>query len=1053
MIDNILSDPTNNKLRKIKVSNPAFWKRAGQWNGCIDFLLSCGFRSVGVKNGVPSHLKHEGQGELLICGREELVRFAVENLGLQNNFHPVCPLKTECCEGEINAASKCNSIEAPSLPVESTRKDLDQDALKETLSIEKSRHHADSVSNDSLSTRATKTKSITKSCSASSKSIKCSLVSLEVSTLVDHDVDSETAVAEVPEIKSLTTHFDDRMGDIDFDTTMKEPIQPNNILRDAKTGVPGSITEKNEYLSLDCAGLECSTKTDATNSHVCKSNDEAVTEEDINGSIPTMRSKDKATAPELPQSLIEETSDLHSAFSENKRNHKPDSNAIGFSADHHIKIPLTHAQVTTQEEPSVAVPDDMADLLKEIENELDGYSNTDLPIRAKEINTDLAPLNEAKDTIFSHSSAETKLDTDDNTKPSVKTKNTLNNGDDSDHDSCHDLDSPILKPEITPLKLDRSDEIIVPVDTKIMSHDNGQDVMTTSLAEKVNADSELDYQRIITGFYLTDSDQMPQMNTDDRKEDTSSDSTGNSKSTNVVIEKNKINPPTHKLPTPEISTELKPNEKQPLSDDSETVLSIHNVPLVDQFTNKQVEQLSIDDSAMEHEVSTSSSVTANAIAKSTSNDNRIYQSSVRDIPLPECISLGQEEIKLFQLGFELCHHMLISLWYIEGSLQKASQTSIKPTNITTGLSNVKAWTIFSNEDDLNLHTEDDSKGDDRHCTESKPALIVPLAFVYKAWVHLLEKNTTTRSRAIYSRIVSNHPNLATLDGIPVGTSLLFSNFSETDMLICNYVCNSLRNCGLITVYGADVIAFSDHLSSELSFFVGIGQTVCDRFLKNHKSLWLDESFLNECHEISANAAISQFDQLLKKEDFSLDESTLLWHSCRYLIHHLLSCGRIVNAEKLLLDKKFAAARLKSMGFLRAVYTLCWDCASMTTLHARLITQQQLAGDVSPNETIPDIRHSCITSICIMSEMLQKNVSNNNSIDINNRCIKAELGTCFQLLGESIGNAHNVTDAIKQFEEALSYRTEVFGESQNHESIADTLCAYYMPHECVNISCL
>ena len=1051
VIDNILSDPTNVKLRKIKVSNPAFWKRAGQWDGCIDFLVSCGFRSVGGKNGVPGHLKYEGKGEMLICGREELVRFAVENLGLQKNLLPVCPVKTEW-KGDVHVDSKGNSSETASLPVETSNDDQQQavnEKIVETPDQAKPQHSADSTSNEGLNKRATKTESIAKSSSTSSNSIECSSVSSEILPSTDVDANSEPTAAGVPQIQPLS-------GDNDLNTTIKEPIKANDTAINTKTGaVSGPIVVKEEYVVSDHVVSESSTKNDAANSHALKSDDEAVPEGDTTyAPIPVTKSKDEATTPSPSQSLIEDPNDLQYAVSEDKKNNTPGDNAIEFSADHRIGPSLMHDQVTTQAVPAAAaVSDEMTDLLEEIENELNDYTNTDPPISANETVTDSALVKEAKDANFSSSSAETNPDADDNAKSaSTRIQTTTNDDDGSDRYSMHapDLSS---KSEVTVLDPEQGDDIIAPVGPKVSPHDNSQNATTTSSVEEVNSDGELDYNKMVMGLYLADSEQIPLMNTDDSKEDTSSDRTDNSKSTNSVIE-SKVNPSTDQLSTPQPSigeSETKPNEGQLLSDDSETVLSLNNVPMVDQFTNEQVEALSIDDTkAIETECSSPSADKANISAKSTSN---AYQLSARDIPLPECEYTDDVEIKVFHLGFELCHRMLISLWSIEDSLHKATQTSMPPTDITTGLANVKTWTKFSNEDDLNLHTESNRKGDDSHCIDSKPALIVPLAFVYKAWAHILRKDATTRSRTMYSWIVSNHPNLAILNDIPAGTSILFSDFSETDLSICNYVCNSLRNCGLITVYGADVIAFSDDLSSDLSFFVGIGQTVLNGCTKEvDKSLQLDESLFNECHDILANALKPHLNALLEKEDLSLDESTLLWHSCRYVIHHLLSCGQVEEAERLLLDKKFAAARLKSMGYLRSVYTLCWDCASMTALNARLSFQQQLAGDILPSEIIPDWRQNCTTSLCSMSAMLQDHISN-NCIDISTRSMKAELGTCFHMLGESIGNTHNIAEAIKQYEEALNYRAEAFGDSQNHESIADTLCAYNMPHQCVNISFL
>ena len=83
IIDNILDDPDqlNPKLRKIKVSNPAFHKRCGQWDGSIDFLLQCEFKMKGSTTSKNLRLDVEDH-DMLLFGREMLVQFAVLTLGV-----------------------------------------------------------------------------------------------------------------------------------------------------------------------------------------------------------------------------------------------------------------------------------------------------------------------------------------------------------------------------------------------------------------------------------------------------------------------------------------------------------------------------------------------------------------------------------------------------------------------------------------------------------------------------------------------------------------------------------------------------------------------------------------------------------------------------------------------------------------------------------------------------------------------------------------------------------------------------------------------------------
>ncbi len=102
IIDNILDDPDqlNPKLRKIKVSTPAFHKRCGQWDGSIDYLLKCGFLMKG--NTTSKHLRLDvEEHDMLLFGREMLVQFAVLTLGVEETSLPKCPVQI-ANNGETN---------------------------------------------------------------------------------------------------------------------------------------------------------------------------------------------------------------------------------------------------------------------------------------------------------------------------------------------------------------------------------------------------------------------------------------------------------------------------------------------------------------------------------------------------------------------------------------------------------------------------------------------------------------------------------------------------------------------------------------------------------------------------------------------------------------------------------------------------------------------------------------------------------------------------------------------------------------------------------------
>eukprot|EP00985_Skeletonema_marinoi_P020041 scaffold11714_cov123-Skeletonema_marinoi.AAC.9 len=116
IIDNILDDPDqlNPKLRKIKVSNPAFHKRCGQWDGSIDYLLQCGFCMKGNQTSNSSrHLRlDEDDRDMLLYGRDMLVQFAVLTLGVDEKTLPKSPKQIDHSREESHTDDDAKLVHA-----------------------------------------------------------------------------------------------------------------------------------------------------------------------------------------------------------------------------------------------------------------------------------------------------------------------------------------------------------------------------------------------------------------------------------------------------------------------------------------------------------------------------------------------------------------------------------------------------------------------------------------------------------------------------------------------------------------------------------------------------------------------------------------------------------------------------------------------------------------------------------------------------------------------------------------------------------------------------
>ena len=134
ILDNVLNDPDGSepKLRRIRASSPAFWRRCGRWDGSAAFLVEgCGFAGSGSGSTTgggggsgggaggggagapPSILRLEDEDRRrLLRGRGELVGLAAGRLGIAAGSLPDPPPRRRRREGDA-AGAKADDDDGP----------------------------------------------------------------------------------------------------------------------------------------------------------------------------------------------------------------------------------------------------------------------------------------------------------------------------------------------------------------------------------------------------------------------------------------------------------------------------------------------------------------------------------------------------------------------------------------------------------------------------------------------------------------------------------------------------------------------------------------------------------------------------------------------------------------------------------------------------------------------------------------------------------------------------------------------------------------------------
>ena len=87
ILDNVLHQPNNDKVRSIRMQNPAFWQKVGSRKGGLQFLQACGFVPDDNNEFLVLPPKNENQSHL-VTARSFLQTKAVQELQMNQNEIP-----------------------------------------------------------------------------------------------------------------------------------------------------------------------------------------------------------------------------------------------------------------------------------------------------------------------------------------------------------------------------------------------------------------------------------------------------------------------------------------------------------------------------------------------------------------------------------------------------------------------------------------------------------------------------------------------------------------------------------------------------------------------------------------------------------------------------------------------------------------------------------------------------------------------------------------------------------------------------------------------------
>lgn len=452
-----------------------------------------------------------------------------------------------------------------------------------------------------------------------------------------------------------------------------------------------------------------------------------------------------------------------------------------------------------------------------------------------------------------------------------------------------------------------------------------------------------------------------------------------------------------------------------------------------------------------------------------------YSSLFKQIPHPDgefFSASDNEDIIQYRLGFELCHSALFSIWLGDTMSGTDARSHRKRSEWSTWANPCAGLT------NLNVHKRSEVEAESITDVQSslacrRPIILVPLDVAFASWACILHlkpdddiandgpsiSSDGLSAGKIYSWIVSNHRQLSVIDdNIPPSQDSILSKRDHSDFIgICNFVCKSLRDIGLIDLYSANIL---EGVSDDSTLYIGVEGV-------DYTIPKLDDSvMLRKCHGVLSRLLYPRILNelgLLHKNDrahLSTNPDLLCWYSCHYLVKHMIESDQVLIAKRLLLDTRFIQLRMQYMDCLAGTYAHCRDCARLSfgLSHAK---KYELTEEDSPrvsfgafadgiedlDSKFTDIQKNDVAGwnedhlkiLCSISSVLRGKVGEISSHRSEGNELKKDVGRAMQMIGEFIGDIgpYHVQE-MEHYEEAFRLLTEAHGDDQNHKSVSDIL---------------
>lgn len=460
-----------------------------------------------------------------------------------------------------------------------------------------------------------------------------------------------------------------------------------------------------------------------------------------------------------------------------------------------------------------------------------------------------------------------------------------------------------------------------------------------------------------------------------------------------------------------------------------------------------------------------------------------YRSLFNRISPPEgefSFANENDDIMQYRHGFELCHRALFSVWVESIRRTDASKYKIsgrsKHVDPLAGLTNL----LLHKRSEMDQDCSAEGKSLLGYVSSERPILLVPLDVAYASWACILDLNSDDESNnndfrissdgsaagKMYSWIVSNHRHLCVVDDNipPAQESMLPKRARSRLENICNFVCKSLRDIGLISLFSANI---SVGMSDDSTLYIGVeGFESKDNIPRNRDEIvpkWDDRSMLSKCHSILSRLVYpTLLDELdfVNQSDISRVSTygVLCWYSCHFLVDHLIESGQLTTARSLLSDTRFIRLRVNYLGCFSGASIHCRDCSRLAHCLSRSQKNNHFAEDSwrepSPSSNAEGFEDgkSILTDnhkagiagwseyhfkiLCSVSAVLRGRVE---TLSQEENEARMDIGQSMKIIGECIGEiGPYYVQEMEHYEEAFRLLTEAYGQDQNHEAIADIL---------------